>query len=62
MNSRGVHLGALAMGVFFVLAGTVFLLGARDVWDLRPRHIWPLVLIGLGVAVLFAGRAGGEEP
>ncbi len=62
MNARGMHAGALAMGIFFVLAGTAFLLEALDVWDLRPRHIWPMVLIGLGVAVLFAGRTGGDDP
>ncbi len=61
MTEGGLHAGAVAMGIFFVLAGGAFLFEAFDVWDLRPRHIWPMVLIGLGVAVLFAARTGEDE-
>lgn len=46
------HIPTLAMGVFFVLAGGAFLLEALDVWNLRVRHVWPLVLIGFGVAIV----------
>ncbi len=58
---RGWHPGALAMGVFFVVVGAVFLAEAAGVWQLGPGQIWPLLLIGLGVAVLVSGVAAGGE-
>lgn len=54
---REFHTPTLAMGIFFVLAGGAFLLEALDVWNLRVRHVWPLLLIGFGVA-LVAGSLG----
>ncbi len=57
----GWHPGALAMGVFFVLTSGVFLLEAAGAWDLGPGQIWPLLLIGLGVAVLVSGVTRGGE-
>ncbi len=57
----GWHPGALAVGVFFVLMGGVFLLEAAGAWDLGPAQVWPLLLIGLGVAVLVSGAVRGGE-
>jgi hypothetical protein len=48
---------ALATGVFFVVAGIVFLLEALDVWDLSLRVLGPVLLITLGVAVVLGGRS-----
>lgn len=47
---------ALVTGVFFVVAGIVFLLEALDVWDLSLRVLGPVLLITLGVAVVLGGR------
>lgn len=47
---------ALVTGVFFVVAGIVFLLEALDVWDLSLRVLGPVLLITLGVAVVLVGR------
>ena len=46
----------LVTGVFFVVAGIVFLLEALDVWDLSLRVLGPVLLITLGVAVVLGGR------
>jgi hypothetical protein len=47
---------ALVFGIFFVLAGILFLLERLDVWDFEIRYVAPLLLIALGVAVLLGGR------
>jgi hypothetical protein len=47
---------ALVAGVFFVVAGVVFLLEGLDLWDLSLRLLGPVLLITLGVAVLLGGR------
>jgi hypothetical protein len=48
--------GALAFGMVFIALGLLFLLDAYDVVDLRARHIWAILLIGIGIGVLFGGR------
>jgi hypothetical protein len=47
---------ALVTGVFFVLAGVVFLLDGLEVWDVSLRVLGPFLLISVGVAVLLGGR------
>ena len=47
---------ALVFGVFFVVAGIVFLLERLEVWDLSLRVLGPVLLITLGVAVVLGGR------
>jgi hypothetical protein len=46
---------ALASGLIFVALGTVFLLEALNVFDLRARYVWPVVLIAIGAAILAGG-------
>ena len=53
---RNFDSGALAFGIVFIALGVLFLLDAYDVLDLRARHIWSILLIGIGVGVLFGGR------
>lgn len=48
--SRGV-----GFGIFFVAAGVLFFLDALEVVRVRGAYVWPLLLIGLGLAVLFGG-------
>jgi hypothetical protein len=47
---------ALVFGIFFVIAGVVFLLERLAIWDFEFRYVAPLLLIALGVAVLLGGR------
>ncbi|HXF71313.1 MAG TPA: DUF5668 domain-containing protein [Actinomycetota bacterium] len=56
MDERRVHAGALGLGLFYAAAGTLFLLDRLGVLDLRARYLLPLLLIGLGVAMLAGGR------
>ena len=49
----GVTAGA---GAFFVLAGVVFLLDGLDVITVSVAWLWPVLLIGLGVAMVLAAR------
>lgn len=53
-----INVGA---GVFFVLAGVVFLLDALEVISVGTAWLWPLLLIAGGVALVLAGR-GGRRP
>jgi hypothetical protein len=61
MDKTPMNRGALASGIFFILAGTVFLLDRLAVLDLRPRYLLPLALIGLGLAIVLGGRAGSDR-
>ena len=56
MDEPGQNRAALVFGIFFVLAGVVFLLERLEVWDFEIRYVAPLLLIALGVAVLLGGR------
>jgi hypothetical protein len=60
MADGGMNRSAVALGVFFVLAGVAFLLDQLDVWNLRARYFLPSVVIALGVAILIGGRTGGR--
>lgn len=51
----------LGIGLFFVAAGVLFLLEGLDVLRVRAAYLWPLLLIGLGVALLLGGIRR-EEP
>ncbi|MEX2626829.1 MAG: DUF5668 domain-containing protein [Ilumatobacteraceae bacterium] len=44
--------GGIVAGVLFVLVGVVFLLDELDVWTIRLSYVLPLVLIGVGLALL----------
>ena len=50
-----VNVGA---GIFFVLAGLVFLLDGLEVISVGTVWLWPLLLIAAGVALVLAGRRG----
>ncbi len=65
-RGRRLHPASFAAGTFFTLAGIVFLLERLDIVQLSAAVLWPLLLIGLGLAVvaeevvarLTAGRTG----
>lgn len=49
---------SLVSGVFFIVAGAMFLLDRLGLVDLRVRLLAPALLIAIGVAVLLSGRRG----
>jgi Domain of unknown function (DUF5668) len=47
----------VVLGVFFLIAGIAFLLDRTGVVQLQLKTLGPVLLIGLGVAVLVGGRS-----
>lgn len=73
MRRHDTDLTALVSGLVFVLLGAGFWLDEVDAWHLQARWVWPVLLIGLGVAGLAGSGAryrrqqqgsavAGEEP
>ena len=55
-----MSVGAVGIGIFFVVAGIAFLLDQLDVWTIHATYLLPALLIGLGVAMLLGGmRSSG---
>jgi hypothetical protein len=62
--AEGGNRSAVVWGLFFIVAGTAFLLDRLDVWTLRGRYVVPVLLIVLGAAILLGGRGwvrGGRK-
>ena len=55
-EDRGFEPATLGFGIFFIVAGAVFLLERLGIFEVRAAVLWPLLLIALGLAVLFAAR------
>ena len=49
--------GALVAGGLFIALGVLFLIDRAGGIDLNVRWVWPVLLIGLGVAGLVRSRA-----
>lgn len=49
--------GALVAGGLFIVLGVAFLVDQVSGSDLDVRWVWPLLLIGLGIAGLVRSRA-----
>ncbi len=54
-----ISVGALGIGIFFVVAGVAFLFDQLDVWTIHATYLLPALLIGFGVAMLVGGVVGG---
>lgn len=50
----------MAVGLFFVAAGVLFFLDAVEVLRIRATYLWPLLLIGFGIALILGGRRPAE--
>jgi len=50
-----LSVGAVGIGIFFVVAGVAFLMDQMDVWTIHPTYLLPALLIGFGVAMLIGG-------
>lgn len=55
-DDRAFDPGALGFGIFFITAGILFLLERLGILEIRASVLWPLLLIALGAALLFAAR------
>ncbi len=62
MADRRVDRVGVAFGFAFIVAGTLFLLDRLEVWELRPAHVLPIVLIALGIAIVLGGRSKPMPP
>ena len=58
---RPVDRGAIVIGLLFMIAGTVYLLEALDVFSIEPGLLWPALLIGAGIGVAFGGKPRPDE-
>ena len=58
---RGLDPVAGGAGVLFVVLGVVFLLDALDVWDARAAVVLPVLVIGLGLALLAGALRGSDR-
>ena len=59
MNVRSYDLASVIAGLLFVALGAVFLLDRLEVWEARLTVVVPLVVIGLGVALLLGALLRG---
>ena len=60
---RSYNRAAAIAGLVFVGLGIVFLLEALNVFELRARYVWPVVLIVIGAAILANGiRSSRRRP
>ncbi len=53
MNAANIYFTSLIAGILFMALGGMFLLDAAGVWTVQPLVIGPIVLIGLGLAIIF---------
>jgi hypothetical protein len=43
----------VAFGLVLVIIGVIFLLESLGITDVGIRQLWPLILIGLGLLILY---------
>jgi hypothetical protein len=53
---------ALIAGLLYVVIGIIFLLDSLDIVEVRAAVVLPLLIIGLGVAVLWGGLFRESRP
>ena len=58
---RDLEPGPAIAGVLFVVLGVVFLLDALDVWDVEAGVVLPVIVIGLGLALLAGALRGSRQ-
>ena len=56
MNRRDPNPGSIVAGLLFVGIGAAFLIGRAGNTDLGAEWVWPVLLIGLGIAGLVRSR------
>ena len=43
----------MAMGIVLIIIGAIFLLESLGITDQGIRELWPLILIGVGLLILY---------
>lgn len=61
MRVERLNVTAVVLGLLFIAIGALFLLDEYDVIALDSYYIVPLLVIGVGVAILLGGRGAGER-
>ena len=61
MSPHELSPGPLVAGALFILVGALFLVAQGDSFLLQLRWVWPIVLIGLGVAGLLDRHPSRRE-
>lgn len=61
MRVERLNVTALVLGLLFIAIGALFLLNEYDVIALDGYYIVPLLVIGVGLAVLLGGRGSAER-
>jgi hypothetical protein len=59
--NREFHLGEFVAGAIFALIGAFLLLDAFDVWTADVMLLWPVLLIGIGLALLASWAVDRHE-
>ncbi len=62
MDRHDLDATSLIAGMLFIAIGALFLLDRIDALALDVRWIWPLLLIGLGIAGLASSRPWQAPP
>lgn len=57
MNLARVNVTTLVAGVLFMALGGMFLLDAAGIWSVHPLVVGPIVLMGLGLAMILGSLA-----
>lgn len=52
MNAANLNVSTFVAGLLFMALGGIFLLDAAGVWSVHPLIVAPIVLIGLGLAMI----------
>ena len=60
MLANRLNITALIAGLMFIVIGVLFLLDEYDVLDLDPVFILPVLIIGLGLAIILGARNDKE--
>lgn len=60
MERHELDATALIAGVLFLALGALFLADRLTDIELEARWVWPVLLIGLGLALLAAGRSSSN--
>ncbi len=62
-SAREPGRGRIMAGGLLIALGVIFLVEQlHPIWWLNLRHLWPLLLIGVGVVILLQARDGGSRP
>lgn len=62
MAGRSFHPVALVAGLLYLVVGALLLVDRLGLLEVGVTWVWPLLLLGVGAAVLLGGRRPEGEP